>query len=784
MFTTKADTLNFIKDKISCSCVEEPFVVLCGHVEKNMADVVAHVKENFGSGKIVVRSSSSNEDLAESSNAGHYESVLDVDVENEAEIADALKAVYKSYKADITDTSTEQILLQRQMENVSISGVVFSRDIKLGRPYYTISYADKSTDAVTSGGASKTVYIARNADVGAIKNKSFANLICAVKELETIFKNTPLDVEFGIDDKCDITIFQVRPFAACPEFEPDETSFANGKETALGAYRAIQANLRDKNTILSDMAFWNPSEIIGDNPHPLDFSLYREIITKSAYNQGLYFLGYKGVDGELMYLLGNKPYVSLHQSFLCLMPEDIDGMLESKLLTYYKEKLLRDTSAHDKIEFEVVFSSYDFTTEDELAKLKAEGFKREEILELRNALFNLTNKMICSFKENRMKDVKALNGLKVHRENIKNNLRISTWDTNALIQYVKELLESIKQYGTPKFARQARLAFIAKSLLTSLVAKGYMEQAELDDFMTSIYTVAAEYDSDFYDLAKGRITRADFDEKYGHLRAGTYDITCETYAERDFGINGDVTAKVKLPKKRTTRNYLNMEKLQVALTDIGFDISLPDFVDFLIDSMEGREYFKFEFTKSLSLAMDILILIGQNLEIPKENMAYLTIDDIIAMLGNPEDTIQKLLLERISANKKIYNQNSELILPAVIYSETQFDVVEIEGARPNFITNKIVNGDVAFLEVGKAAPDITDKIVVIEKADPGYDWIFAKGIKGFITKYGGVASHMAIRCAEFDIPAAIGCGDVIFDFVKSQKAVTLDAANGKIQGED
>ena len=31
-----------------------------------------------------------------------------------------------------------------------------------------------------------------------------------------------------------------------------------------------------------------------------------------------------------------------------------------------------------------------------------------------------------------------------------------------------------------------------------------------------------------------------------------------------------------------------------------------------------------------------------------------------------------------------------------------------------------------------------------------------KKIKGLITKYGGVNSHMAIRCAELSVPAAIG----------------------------
>ena len=95
-------------------------------------------------------------------------------------------------------------------------------------------------------------------------------------------------------------------------------------------------------------------------------------------------------------------------------------------------------------------------------------------------------------------------------------------------------------------------------------------------------------------------------------------------------------------------------------------------------------------------------------------------------------------------------------------------VIPVNEARPNFITSKKVEGEVVNLEL-ETDEDLMDKIVMIPKADPGYEWIFTKGIKGFITKYGGVASHMAIRCAEFEIPAAIGCGEKIYDYaVKNQ----------------
>ena len=66
------------------------------------------------------------------------------------------------------------------------------------------------------------------------------------------------------------------------------------------------------------------------------------------------------------------------------------------------------------------------------------------------------------------------------------------------------------------------------------------------------------------------------------------------------------------------------------------------------------------------------------------------------------------------------------------------------------------------------------KIVLIENADPGYDWLFNFNISGLITKFGGANSHMASRCMELQIPAIIGLGEKNFNLLKNINTIYIN----------
>jgi phosphoenolpyruvate-protein kinase (PTS system EI component) len=59
--------------------------------------------------------------------------------------------------------------------------------------------------------------------------------------------------------------------------------------------------------------------------------------------------------------------------------------------------------------------------------------------------------------------------------------------------------------------------------------------------------------------------------------------------------------------------------------------------------------------------------------------------------------------------------------------------------------------------------------------------LFNKNIKALITKYGGLNSHMAIRCAELNIPALIGVGEKNFENIIKHKTISINCNENKIE---
>jgi phosphoenolpyruvate-protein kinase (PTS system EI component) len=173
------------------------------------------------------------------------------------------------------------------------------------------------------------------------------------------------------------------------------------------------------------------------------------------------------------------------------------------------------------------------------------------------------------------------------------------------------------------------------------------------------------------------------------------------------------------------------------------------------------------------LVFENLIEFGKKYKISRDDLSYLDINTILNLNDNL-DTISIIddIKNKIKSNKKIYKSNSLMHLPETITSIKDLYVSEKSILGGNFITQEIIFGELYELKDLQNTNKIKDKIVLIESADPGYDFIFSKKIKGLITKFGGQNSHMSIRSSELALPAAIGVGEEIYNFLKNKKYKT------------
>jgi glutamine kinase len=778
LFSTKANNLIFLKNRLKKSKIEKiytfSYLMWTNEKEKIINNVSNYFKE-----KIVVRSSAINEDSNENSMAGYYESILNVNSQNKGEVQDAITRVIKSYNSKKSLSAFNQILIQSQTKNVEISGVIFTRGLEDNSPYYTINFDDKGlTDSVTSGTENKSIKVFKYSSPK--KGEWYYNLIESVKELEDIYK-LAIDIEFAINKKGEVIIFQVRPICI-KRNEIDNKKIILAIKNLKSKFYKIDSqkeNLEGKNTIFTDMSDWNPAEILGDNPGYLDYSLYDYIITNSIWHQARTSQGYYNIKkGALVYLFGNKPYIDVRKSFNSFVPASIPDKIRKKLLSYYLNKLRNNPELQDKVEFEILFTCHDFCIDNRLAQLKENDFSNNEIKKIKESLIDLTNDLIINSEKTIKRDINSCKSL----EKIRKKIRINS--ENGIIfeslKYAKILLEECKEKGTLQFSRLARLGFIAKIILKSLSQKEIISEKEIEDFFSSISTVATDFTHDFNKYMDQKISKNDLLKKYGHLRPGTYDITSNRYDHNPqlldkvgFNIHAkEIKKKFNLKKK--TKERINLE-----LIKNGFKFSAVELFEFATKATQARELSKFEFTKNLSDAIELIAIAGTETGFSREEMSYLSVKEIFIETKNRIELAKRwkeIILKRIKKRKI----NNLIHLPSIIFSKNDFYIVKEYLSKPNYITQKKISSRIVDLSNPlEKGPNFKGKIVLIENADPGYDWIFTKNIGGLITKYGGVASHMSIRCAEFMIPAAIGCGS-LYDKIKNSEELILDCKLKKI----
>jgi len=779
IFSSKSNTLKILQNKLNYSKIEKIFDFTVDEWNDNKSNILNALSKNFEKNNVIVRSSAKGEDSHDKSEAGNYDSVQNINASSKKQLQNAINKVIKSYEKKGNFFPNNQILIQKQTSNIISSGVAFTRSPN-NQPYYIINFDDgSSTDSVTKGEQSNLIKIFRNLEYNKIPNK-WKLLIKSFKEIEKITKTDWLDIEFGITKNKKIVIFQVRPLIAQKKILLNNIDEKISKkiQTNKKKYEKLSKskNLFRKKIIFSDMSDWNPAEILGDNPNLLDYSLYDFLIMEKIWQKGRTVLGYYDIyPTPLMVKFGNKPYVDVRASFTSLIPKEINNKLKNKLMKFYFDKLEKNPHLHDKVEFDILFTCYDLTLDKRIIELKKYGFSKIEISTIKNILIKFTNRIINDFPNTSKQCNNSIIQMSKNRKKIISELNKSNRSHISLLTAAEKLLRDCRNFGTLPFSTMARIAFIGSILLKSLKTCGYLDSRLVEKFMMSITTPLSEIQNDVEGYLTNKISKKDFLKKYGHLRPGTYDITALRYDNETKFFD-----RIKfLKQKKISSINIDEKYISHILQQHNLQFTQISFLNFIKNGLIQREKLKFEFTKNLSESLELIAEAGNKMNFTRNDLAHLDISTILKNKNkNHAKTIWKNMIKKNIERKKL---NNLLISSPLIFSKKDFEILEYYISNPNYITSKkIVKNIIKLKNYDAKIHNLTNKIILIENADPGYDWIFTRNPSGLITKYGGVASHMAIRCSELGLPAAIGCGEILFEKLLNSNKVLLDCKNTQI----
>lgn len=761
-FGTKAETLQRLDGHLRSAEVLPVALFDTATWRRSPAEVIARVQKELDGGTVVVRSSFAGEDSVTSSMAGTFRSILGVNPKDPHSLTLAIDEVVSSYPAK---AGVQQFFVQQQLTGVRISGVVFSRDLDTLAPYYVISYDDSSglTTTVTAGSSGEVhTVVCYRGYVPKVTISWLSQLLEAVCELERLFENDSIDVEFAVCMDGTIVILQVRPITCAARNEDISAADLSGCllkiESKIKKLNAPHPGLHGDKVLYSVMTDWNPAEMIGTRPRPLALSLYKELITDNmwAYQRKRY--GYRDLRGfPLLVSFMGLPYIDVRVSLNSFVPATLNEELTGKLVNYYIGELIDHPAYHDKVEFQIVHSCYHLTLNQDLERLMPAGFTRLELERIKFSLLDLTNKMVAHHDGLFASDLARLDTLSQRYTEI-------TESSLPVIDKIYWLIEDTKRYGTLPFAGLARAAFVAVQLLQSLVSYGIFSETDRTNFMLSLSTVARDLGRDLESVAAGTLLKDDFLKVYGHLRPGTYDILSPRYDEVWDELFGNIGGSGEARNGVHSFELTNSQRgaIASALREHGLLTDPASLLRFIKIGIEGRERGKSLFTRSVSKVLQLIGQLSTRFDISPDDSSFLSIKTILEWYSSVgSEDIPLLMRREIEQKRREYKVTLAVKLPQFVAQPEDVYLFTMGAVEPNFITSARVT-DIVVLEHELPDVDLRNRIVFIRAADPGYDWIFTHLIGGLVTMYGGANSHMAIRCAEQNIPAVIGCGETNF----------------------
>lgn len=753
----KSAMLGWLGQRVRSASVPDFVVVDAVAWRRDRHAASTRFRLRFPEGAVAVRSDAVHEDTSAQSSAGCFLSMLEVPV---AHCDVAVDRVVES----MGPHPGNAVIVQAMVVDRVAYAVASTHRLHDGAPWYCLETADSDQPDVTAGRSNGRqrcfLRSALHSDPGlaAALTETEAGFLRTLLEVEALLPGLPLELELVAQADAQgqprIALLQARPIVqanwprACPPAHPPALDWLSCRDPLPG--------VTAQSTVLSAMADWNPAELVGLHPRPLARSVFTGVLGRGTWWAARSVLGYARCPTpqvQLFQQVAGRLYVDTRRSAHSLLPAVLPADAAGRIVDLALDRLCQRPETHDKFEFAVMRTCIDLSDAKALREAwHALDHGRWDAWQL--ALRRLTAGLLERYP--------ALCAMQTRPDPSRSE------STRTCVDMVHVLAGARRQARL--FAAQARLAFVAESMLRGAVARQAISPSRAADLRAASGVLAA--------LASG-VRRGCHP---GWMRSGTFDITQPSWNERGVSLSTDAHE----PAVAFVPSQDEQTALRQLLADAGLFIEATRWFEFVPSAIRARELGKLALSQWIGCLFELLERWGASIELSREELSWLALERLAPWASM--DLVRRARLHReIDEQRQLHAQQAQLMLGPLLRAPEDAWRFDSLGLVPNFVGRNAIDGRVVLIdEIDGFQPGeqmqqrLQDSVVVLRHADPGFDWLFGYGIAGLITAWGGANSHMAIRCGELGIPAALGCGEVLFERARSSGHVRIDPREGVI----
>lgn len=612
---------------------------------------------------------------------------------------------------------------------------------------------------------------AERRDEPAITPATAAAIARAALDIEAAL-GEPQDVEFALAGER-LHVLQARPIpglaarAAAPPGDPLEVFLGDERRRVAGAIEALarEGTLRGREVVLSD---GNVGELL-PTPTPMSFGVFREIFAgrAGAIVEGRRALGYRLADGtaeHLYALVCGHAYFNVEidlRTFDIGLPSDVDGVLA---------RVVERPDRANYPELGLYPQAWDAQAWDAPAADGADGTARAAARRFHASMCAEGRRFLERFPDE-IEPALRRAGFDARRA------AQSPARTPELVDATLRRIAALKHGSCVQFVVAARLGFYFADLVRARLARHLGDAEALPHLLVGLEgSRITEQGLDLERVAAGRLRRATFLDRYGHLAANELELSLPRLEEDPAALEGllsDLVAAGRRPAeelRRHRRLRLAAERairrrLSSAGADAGEVAALLEDLRLAQAFLPLRETVKYHYAVEYAAIRALLLRLQEALGWSGDDVFHLRPEELAFCATEPA-VLGRRVAERRRERGLALRLARERPMPPVIFGSRLGEIGarrEVPASRrlagtpiaPGVVTGVVRLVDCADGPAGTLAPGRRgDEILVARSANLGLAPLL-RTAAGLVVEVGGVLAHAACQAREAGIPALV-----------------------------